>query len=142
MTYHYHHPWARPARFENEIRHVFNRFFADAGTPSEWTPRVDVREEDARFVIVADIPGVELADIEISTEKNVLTIKGERKAETKTENAKLTRTERSHGAFARSFTLPESVDTDAITASGKNGVLEIAIPKKPQAAPRKIEITH
>jgi HSP20 family protein len=142
MTITYHHPWARPARFENEIRHVFNRFFADAGAAAEWTPRVDVREEDTRYVLVADIPGVELSDIEISTEKNVLTIKGERKAESKTENAKLTRIERSHGTFARSFTLPESVDADAITASGKNGVLEISIPKKPQAAPRKIEIAH
>lgn len=142
MTIMHYHPWARPARFDNEIRHVFNRFFADAGAAAEWTPRVDVREEDTRYVLVADIPGVELADIEISCEKNVLTLKGERKTETKTDNAKLTRVERSHGAFARSFTLPESVDAEAITASAKNGVLEIAIPKKPQAAPRKIEITH
>lgn len=142
MTIMHYHPWARPARFDSEIRHVFNRFFADAGAATEWTPRVDVREEDTRYVLVADVPGVELADIEISTEKNLLTLKGERKSETKTDNAKLTRIERSHGAFARSFTLPESVDTDAITASAKNGVLEIAIPKKPQAAPRKIEIAH
>ncbi len=141
MTFYY-HPWARPARFENEIRNAFNRCAADAGNVTEWTPRVDIREEDNRYVVVADIPGVELADIEISTEKNVLTIKGERKSETQTDGAKLTRIERSHGSFARSFTLPESVDKDAITASGKNGVLEIAIPKKPQAAPRKIEITH
>jgi len=142
MTIMHYHPWARPARFDNEIRHVFNRFFADASAATEWTPRVDVREEDTRYVLVADVPGVELADIEISTDKNELTLKGERKTETKTENAKLTRVERSHGAFARSFTLPESADTDAITASAKNGVLEISIPKKPQAAPRKIEITH
>ncbi|TLY52499.1 MAG: Hsp20/alpha crystallin family protein [Gammaproteobacteria bacterium] len=142
MTISHYHPWARPTRFENDIRHVFGRLFADTGSASEWTPRVDVREEDARYVIVADVPGVELKDIEISTNKNVLTIKGERKSETTTENAKLTRIERNYGSFERSFTLPEGADAEAISASGKNGVLEIAIPKKPQAAPRKIEITH
>jgi HSP20 family protein len=142
MTITHYHPWARPARFENEIRHVLNRFFADTGTASEWTPRVDVREEDARYVIAADVPGIELKDIEISTDKGVLTIKGERKSEGQTDNTKVTRTERSYGTFERSFTLPDSVDADAISASGKNGVLEIAIPKKPQAAPRKIDIAH
>jgi HSP20 family protein len=73
-------------------------------------------------------------------DKSVLTIKGERKSETIAENAKVTRVERRQGAFERSFALPDSADADAITASGKNGVLEIAIPKKAQAAPRKIVV--
>ena len=139
MTITHYHPWARP-RLENEIRHVFNRFFADTGTASEWTPRVDVREEDTRYVIAADVPGIELKDIEISTDKGVLTIKGERKSETKTDNTKVTRIERSYGNFVRSFAVPNSFDTEKIGASYKNGVLTVSLPKKEAAKPRQIKV--
>ncbi|MBS0583305.1 MAG: Hsp20/alpha crystallin family protein [Proteobacteria bacterium] len=127
-------------QYQNWLRPHHRHFFADHQDANSWTPRVDVREEDSRYVILADIPGVDSKDIEISMDKGVLTIKGERKSEATTENAKLTRVERRHGAFERSFALPDSADADAITASGKNGVLEIAIPKKAQAAPRKIQV--
>jgi HSP20 family protein len=136
-----HYNWLRPRVAEGDLRQAFNHFFADEASDG-WTPRVDVREEDQRYVILADVPGVEPADIDISMDQGVLTIKGERKSETATENAKVTRVERRYGAFERSFTLPDSADADAITAAGKNGVLEIAIPKKAQAAPRKIAVTH
>jgi HSP20 family protein len=133
--------WLRPRGVEGDLRQTFNHLFADEAN-SGWTPRVDVREEDQRYVILADVPGVDPADIDISMDKGVLTIKGERKPETAAESAKVTRVERHYGAFQRSFTLPDSADADAITAAGKNGVLEIAIPKKAQAAPRKIAVTH
>ena len=136
MTLHHYQNWLRPHH-----RH----FFVDHQDANSWTPRVDVREEDSRYVILADIPGVDSKEIEISMDKGMLTIKGERKSETtaadaEKSGAKLTRVERRHGAFERSFALPDSADADAITASGKNGVLEIAIPKKAQAAPRKIAV--
>ena len=131
MTLHQYQNWLRPHH-----RH----FFVNDQDANSWTPRVDVREEDTRYVILADIPGVDSKDIEISMDKSVLTIKGERKSEKTAENAKVTRVERRQGAFERSFALPDSADADAITASGKNGVLEIAIPKKAQAAPRKIVV--
>jgi len=142
MTITHYYPWARHPRFEGDVKQVFNRFFAEGEAATEWSPRVDVREEEARYVIFADVPGIEPKDIEISMDKGVLSIKGERKSETQAENSKVTRVERTHGSFKRSFTLPDSVDADAITAAGKHGVLEISIPKKAQAAPRKIEITH
>ncbi len=142
MTITHYHPWARPQRLENEIKHVFNRFFADGDTGNEWAPRVDIREEDQRFVILADVPGIEPKDIETSMDKGILSIKGERKSETTQENGKLTRVERSHGTFQRSFALPDSANAEGITAAGKHGVLEVSIPKKAQAAPRRIEITH
>ena len=126
--------------YQNWLRPHHRHFFVDHQDANSWTPRVDVREEDNRYVIVADIPGVDSKDIEISMDKSVLTIKGERKSEKTAENAKVTRVERRQGAFERSFALPDSADADAITASGKNGVLEIAIPKKAQAAPRKIVV--
>ena len=138
-----HYNWLRPRAAEGDLRQVLNHFFAD-DTGNGWTPRVDVREEESRYLILADVPGVNPADIDISMDKGVLTIKGERKSENTTEGAagRLTRVERRYGAFQRSFALPDSADADAITANGKNGVLEIAIPKKAQAAPRKISVTH
>lgn len=133
MTIAQYHNWPRPPH-----RH----FFFDHQDANAWTPRVDVCEEDARYVILADIPGVDAKDIEISMDKGVLTIKGERKSEVAAESGKVTRAERCHGAFERSFALPDSADAEAITASGKHGVLEIAIPKKARAAPRKIVVAH
>lgn len=123
-------------------RQSLDRFFAGAAVESEptWTPRVDVREEAGRFVISADLPGVDPSSIDVQMEKNVLTLKGERKAETLPEGARLARGERRHGAFDRRFVLPDSADAEGIVASGRNGVLDIVIPKKAQSAPRRIAI--
>jgi HSP20 family protein len=107
---------------------------------SSWTPAVDIREESARFVILADIPGIDPASIEVSMDKNVLSLSGQREAVTLDEGSRLTRAERHHGSFQRRFVLPEGIDAEAITASGKHGVLEVSIPKKALAAPRRIEV--
>jgi HSP20 family protein len=142
-----HGPWQiHGTHFQNDMRNVFDRFFdtAEAGqtnvAPQQWTPRVDIREEDTRFAIIADIPGVDPKDIEITMEKGILSIKGERKSELTAENVRLTRTERSHGAFQRRFALPDVADADGIEASGKNGVLEISIPKRPRTEARRINV--
>ena len=105
-----------------------------------YVPRVDIREEDKRFVILADVPGVDPQTIEINMDKGILSLRGERTAETKEEGTKFTRVERSHGVFYRRFALPDSADADGITAQGKHGVLEISIPKKPETTPRRITI--
>lgn len=134
--------------FPTEFRQVFEHIFNGAGTgqpeatASQWAPRVDVREEDKRFVILADIPGVDPADIEIQMDKGILSIKGERKNEVREDDGKLTRVERSHGTFYRRFALPDSADAEGVTATGKHGVLEIAIPKKPETTPRRIAIQN
>lgn len=117
---------------------------------SQWTPPVDVIEEAQRFVIQCDIPGVDPSDIEISMEKGVLTIRGERKSEREPDNSvpqadagknkKYTRIERAHGLFHRRFGLPDSADAEGISAQGKHGVLEIVIPKKPEQTARRIQI--
>ena len=107
---------------------------------SQWAPRVDIKEEPSRFVIQADIPGVDPAQIEIHMEKGVLTIKGERKQESTSEADKYTRLERTHGLFYRRFSLPDSANPEQISATGKHGVLEIVIPKRPETTARKIEI--
>jgi HSP20 family protein len=142
------YPWANNDRLQDEIKHVFGRFFGDDDTDqsnvvtSQWAPRVDIKEEDKRFVILADIPGVDPKDIEVNMDKGILSIKGERKSESREDNGKLTRIERSYGAFYRRFALPDSANPEGITANGKNGVLEISIPKKPETTPRRISVNH
>ena len=141
-------PWnsAGAAPVPQELKGIFERFFGDESNDqsnvvtSEWQPRVDVREERERFVIQADIPGVEPKDIEIHMEKGVLTIKGERKPEVKEETTQFTRIERAHGTFHRRFALPDSANAEGISATGKNGVLEIVIPKRPETTPRRISV--
>lgn len=140
-------PW--PAHgVQNEIKQVFDRFFSPEESDqsdvvtSQWAPRVDIREEDSRFVIYADIPGVDPKNIEITMEKGILSLKGERSTESSAHDGKgkFTRVERSHGSFYRRFALPDSADADGIKAIGRHGVLEIVIPKRPETAPRRISI--
>jgi len=103
-------------------------------------PRVDIKEEAERFVIFVDLPGLDPKDIEVNMDKGVLSIKGERKAESRVENERYSRVERAHGIFYRRFALPESANPEGIAATGKNGVLEIAIPKRPETTPRRITV--
>ncbi len=107
---------------------------------SEWYPRMDVVEKDKEILIKMDLPGMEEKDINISVEGNILTISGERKMEKKEENENYHRVERLYGEFSRSLTLPNSVDVNKINAKYKNGVLEVVLPKKEEAKPKKITV--
>ncbi|MGY0504271.1 Hsp20/alpha crystallin family protein [Luteimonas sp. e5] len=107
---------------------------------SQWAPRVDIKEEPDRFVLYADIPGVDPADIDIQMDKGLLTIKGERSSVKHDEGENYSRIERSHGVFHRRFALPDSADAEGITAHGEHGVLEIVIPKRPETTPRRIQV--
>lgn len=138
--------WPNADRLPREFSRALSRLLeveegdqSDVVT-SEWAPRVDIREEDKRFVIEADIPGVDPKAIDINMDKGVLSIRGERKTEHKVEDGKYTRVERAHGVFHRRFALPDSANPDGIRATGKHGVLEIEIPKRPETTPRKIDI--
>ena len=128
--------------FRRALGRLFNTDDNDQSTveTSQWAPRVDIREEDKRFMILADVPGVDPAAIEVSMDKSILTIKGERRVESPENGGKLTRQERVYGTFHRRFALPESADADGISAHGRHGVLEISIPKKPETTPRRITI--
>ena len=148
MTITRYNPWAGQTGLQDEMKQVFERFFgSDEGdqsnvVTSQWMPRVDIREEDKRFVILADIPGVDPKHIEVHMDRGILSIKGERSAESKEEKGKYTRIERSHGVFYRRFALPDSADPDHISAQGKHGVLEIIIPKRPETTPRRISVSE
>lgn len=126
---------------------VFNDVFLRSTTTdessvvtSQWVPLVDIVEESDKFVILADLPGVDPQQIDVQMEKGILTIRGERRLDHGTESQSFARTERRHGSFHRRFALPDSADPDGISASGNNGVLEIVIPKRPETTPRRIPV--
>ena len=131
---------------QDEITQVFDRFFgqedtdASAVVTAQWVPRVDIKEEASRFVIYADLPGIDPQDIEVQMDKGILSIKGERRSESTTETERFSRVERRYGSFHRRFALPDSADPDGVAASGRNGVLEIVIPKRPETTPRRIQV--
>jgi len=110
------------------------------GSFGAWAPPVDILEKQDHLVIRAEVPGVQKQDMDVRIENGVLTLHGERKQETdvKEENAHLT--ERAYGAFTRSFTLPTTVDATRVTASYKDGVLEVTVPKAETAKATSIEI--
>ena len=108
---------------------------------ADWAPSVDIEEEDDKYLIKADLPGVDKKDIEVKLENGVLSIRGEKHTETETgKGTKRHRTERFHGTFARSFTLPDAVKADQVDASYKDGVLKLLIPKAEEVKPRAIDI--
>lgn len=139
-------PWGNARGLQDEIKQVFDRFLGEADADqsnvvtSQWAPRVDIREDNDRFVILADIPGVDPKDIEIHMDKGILTLRGERAAEKKDEGTRFSRVERVYGTFYRRFSLPDSANPDGITATGRHGVLQIDIPKKPETTPRRIQV--
>ena len=143
----YTNPWhPQHTGLQDELKQAFERFFGESDgdqsnvVTSQWMPRVDIKEEKERFVILADIPGVDPKDIEVHMEKGILTIRGERSSEAREEGQRWSRVERSHGTFHRRFALPDSANPDAISATGRHGVLEISIPKKPETTPRRIQV--
>lgn len=123
-------PWNE--QFSKEMLHTF----------SDWCPAADIQDKGNQFIIHADIPGVDAKNIHINMENNILTLKGERESEKKEEKKNYLRVERSKGTFVRRFVLPETVNIDKISASSKNGVLEITLPKSPNNTSHKIEVKN
>jgi HSP20 family protein len=138
-----------PINMLNQFHRDLERFFG-AGremangdstiATSAWIPAVDIKEESNQFVIEADIPGVDPKAVEVFMENGVLTLKGERKVEKQADKNGFKRVERLYGNFYRRFSLPETADPDKISATGKNGVLQITIPKREVAQPRRIQV--
>ena len=118
-----------------------NRLFSDDGVKTRpWAPAVDITETENELVLKADVPGVELKDIDIQLENGTLTVKGERKFEKEEKNKGFHRMERSYGSFVRIFTVPETVDSEKVKAGYEAGVLTITLPKKEIAKPKAIKV--
>jgi HSP20 family protein len=109
-------------------------------TERAWVPAVDIFEEKERFVVRADVPGVDPAKIEVNMDNGILSLAGERETEDRSQVEGASRYERVAGRFVRRFTLPETADGEAIKASSANGILEISIPKQPAAQSRRITV--
>lgn len=135
-------PWALFGNMDREVRRFVGTVNRKEAAPEKWTPKVDIHEEPEQFVLVVDVPGVDPETIEISIDDGILLISGSRDTGVEGGSTELKRRERFSGDFQRSFHLPDTIDEEAVNASGKNGVLEVVIPKKSASKPRKIEITH
>ena len=112
----------------------------EALTRADWSPSVDITEDETQYLIEVELPGVEKDAVKVAVENEVLTIRGERKFEREESSSKVHRVERSFGSFMRTFRVPEDADGDAVGASFKNGVLAVTLPKSEKAKPRQIEV--
>jgi len=120
---------------------IFNAFESGEDVSGRnWLPPVDISETDESLVLVAELPGLSKEEVDITLENNVLSIRGERKFEKKTDHESYHRIERTYGSFSRSFTLPTNLSSDKVQASFENGLLRVEIPKAEEAKPRKIDI--
>lgn len=118
-----------------------NRLLSDDGGKTRpWSPAVDILETENELVLKADVPGMDMKDIDVQVENGTLTVKGERKFEREENNKGFHRLERSYGTFVRYFTLPDTVDTENVKAEYKAGVLNITLPKKEIAKPKAIKV--
>ncbi len=134
-------PWGILNQLQKELERAYEGNTQEGSiATAEWAPAVDIKEERDRFVIHADIPGVKPEDIDVSMENGVITIKGEKKTEATTDKEGYKRVERTFGSFYRRFSLPDTADSDAITAKSAHGVLEITIPKRESVKPKKITV--
>jgi HSP20 family protein len=116
------------------------RLMSEPRTSRPWSPAVDIVETENELVLKADLPDVPLQDIDVRVENQTLSIKGERKFEKDFADKGYHRIERSYGSFMRSFAVPNSVDTEKVSADYKNGVLTIALPKKEAAKPKQVKV--
>jgi HSP20 family protein len=116
------------------------RLMSEPRTSRPWSPAVDIVETENELVLKADLPDVQLQDIDVRVENQTLSIKGERKFEKDFADKGYHRIERSYGSFMRSFAVPNSVDTEKVSADYKNGVLTIALPKKEAAKPKQVKV--
>ena len=107
---------------------------------ADWVPAVDIIEDKTRFVLRADVPGVNPEDIDVAMDNGILSVSGERNPIAVGDDAGVQRIERATGRFYRRFTLPETADADAITARCQNGILEVTIPKAPEIQARRITV--
>ncbi len=136
-------PFRGVTTLQDQINRLFNDAFERTGEQSNlsaWAPAVDIYETEHELVVKADLPDVDPKDLDIRVENNILTIRGERKFEKKVNEENYLRVERAYGSFARSFTLANTVNTDAIKADYQNGVLTLTIPKREEAKPKQVKV--
>ena len=136
-------PFRGVSTLQDQINRIFNEAFdrtSDEANLTAWAPAVDIFETEHSLVVKADLPDIKPEDLDIRVENNTLTIRGERKFEKKVDENSYLRVERAYGSFSRSFSLANTVNTEAIQADYKNGVLTLNIPKREEAKPKQIKV--
>lgn len=136
-------PFRNLSSLQEQVNWLFESNFPSRGSESAltaWAPAVDVYETENELVIKADLPDVSEKDLDVRVENNILTIHGERKFEQRVKEENYLRMERSYGSFSRSFSLPNSVNTEAIKAEYKDGVLNITLPKRAESKPKQVKV--
>jgi len=136
-----------PFRGVSTLQDQFNRLFnealdrsAEEGSLTPWAPAVDIFETEHELVVKADLPDIKPEELDIRVENNILTIRGERKFEKKVNENNYLRVERTYGSFSRSFSLANTVKSEAIRAEYKDGVLTLTVPKREEAKPKQIKV--
>src|ERR1700687_1109962 len=128
---------------DSQLHRLFSDVFGRASQEQNlttWAPAVDIYETEHELVVKADLPDVKPEELDVRVENNILTIRGERKFEKKVNESNYLRVERAYGAFSRSFSLANTVNSDAIKAAYKNGVVTLSIPKREEAKPKQIKV--
>jgi HSP20 family protein len=135
-----------PTREYTNLQNQMNRLLAGLGPASDdlmstgFVPAVDIYEDEHAITLKVEVPGIEEKDIDVLLENQTLTLRGERKFEKEEKEENFHRIERRYGSFTRSFTLPNTVDTENVKAEYANGVLSIRLPKRAEAKPRQIKV--
>lgn len=141
-------PFREMEDLERRINQLFNFAFPtrqsgnnrESITVAEWTPAVDITEDDKEYLVKVELPEVKKDDVKVTVENGVLTISGERKFEKEDKGVRYHRIERSYGYFARSFSLPEDADAEKVSAEFKDGILKVHVAKSEKARPKQIEV--
>jgi HSP20 family protein len=138
-------PFRELSTLQDRINRAFRESYTGANhdeslTTSSFAPAVDVYEDEHKVTLKIEVPGIDEKDIDVQVENNVLTVHGERKIEKEEKEENYRRVERQYGSFTRNFTLPQTVDTESVSATYDKGVLKIALPKKAEAKPKQIKV--
>jgi HSP20 family protein len=137
-------PFRGAATLQEQVSRLFGNVLEHGGEESNlttWAPAVDIYETEHELVVKADLPEVDPKDLDIRVENNILTIRGERKFEKKVNEENYLRVERAYGSFSRSFSLANTVNSEAIKADYQNGVLTLTVPKREEAKPKQIKVS-
>jgi HSP20 family protein len=136
-------PFREVQSLQNRVNSLFRDFNEGEGamTTASFVPAVDIYEDEKKIVLKVEAPGIDEKDLDVSVERNTLTVKGERKFEKEEKEENFHRIERRYGSFYRAFTLPPSVDTENVKADYHAGVLKLELSKKPEAQPKQIRVS-
>lgn len=141
-------PFPELRTLEREMNRLFRHQLAAAALPEEaltsaqFAPPVDIYEDENRLTFKMEVPGIDPKDLDIRVDGNMLTVSGERKFESEEKKENFRRVERAYGSFSRSFTLPPSADVDSVKANFEDGVLQIDVPKRPEARGKQIKVSE